>query len=299
MGLDLPVTLLVLLAAAMHAGWNALVKVERDRLVAFALINGTGTVLGALLVVVAPPLRAEAWAYLAPSLVLQTAYVGVLMLAYRVGDLSQVYPVARGTAPLGVILLSLLLEGRVPPPLEVLGVLAVSLGIVSLAWRPGQLRGLAARWGAAPAPSARPGSGGARAIAYAAGCGLLISGYTVLDSRGVRVGESPMAYGGWLFVFYGLPWVALALARRGWQPARMEARHWMLALGAGSLCFGAYLAVVWALNRGAAAPVSALRETSVIFAALIGTLLLKEPFGARRVTASALVALGVVLIRLG
>ncbi len=304
MGLDLTVTLLVLLAAAMHAGWNALVKIERDRLVAFALINGTGSVLGALLVAVAPPMRAEAWAYLAPSLALQTAYVGVLMLAYRAGDLSQVYPVARGTAPLGVILLSLLLEGRVPPPVELLGVLAVSLGIVSLAWRPVRPHGLPARQPPQPGQPGLPGGGGARAIGYAIGCGLLISGYTVLDSRGVRLGESAMAYGGWLFVFYGLPWVALALVRRGWKAAwsnavRPQARHWLLGLGAGGMCFGAYLAVIWALSRASAAPVSALRETSVIFAALIGTLLLKEPFGVRRVFASALVALGVVLIRVG
>ncbi len=304
MGLDLPVTLLVLLAAAMHAAWNALVKVERDRLAAIALINGFGAVLGAILVALAPPLRLEAWAYLAPSLVLQSVYMGVLMLTYRLGDLSQVYPVARGTAPLGVVAFSFLSEGRVPPRLELLGVTAISLGIVSLAWRrrmPG-----AARHGV-PSAGAPGGAGGAAPggahgwlpIAYAVGNGLIIAAYTVLDSRGVRSGESPLAYGGWIFMFYGLPWVAVALVRRGWKPFRPEARHWILLLGAGGLCFFAYVAAVWALSRGAAAPVSALRETSVIFAALIGTLLLKEPFGPRRVLAAALVALGVVLIRIG
>ena len=292
MQLDLPTTLLVLLAAAMHATWNALVKFERDRLVAIALINGAGVVLGAGLLCVVPPLRPEAWAYLVPSFVLQSGYMGVLMLAYRAGDLSQVYPVARGTGPLGVILISALAESRVPPVFEWLGVGAVSLGILSLAWRRPRPR----------LPGQPPGSW--RGIAYAVCCGLLISVYTVLDSRGVRLGGSPLAYGGWIFVLYGLPWVAVALARRsrepgGWKPLRPEARHWRLALGAGSLCFAAYLLAVWALSRGAAAPVSALRETSVIFAALIGTLLLKEPFGPRRVLAAALVALGVVLIRIG
>ena len=288
MGLDLPVTLLVLLAAAMHATWNALVKVERDRLAAIALIHGSGAVLGAILVALAPPMRLSAWAFLAPSLVLQSVYMGVLLLTYRLGDLSQVYPVARGTAPLGVVAFSFLSEGRVPPWLEVLGVAAISLGIVSLAWRH------------RPAAAARPG--GAHAwlpVAYAVGNGLIIAAYTVLDSRGVRSGGSPLAYGGWIFVFYGLPWVVLALVRRGWKPFRPEARHWLLLFVAGTLCFCAYVAAVWALSRSAAAPVSALRETSVIFAALIGTLLLKEPFGPRRVLAATLVALGVVLIRIG
>src|SRR5579862_5248290 len=140
MGLDLSLTLLVLASAVMHATWNAMVKVEQDRLVAFALMHGTGIVLGTLLVILAPPLRPEAWWYLAPSIAVQAAYVGLLMLAYQAGDLSQVYPVARGSAPLGVVLLGTLMGNRLPA-LEIAGVAVISMGILSLAWRSGPASG--------------------------------------------------------------------------------------------------------------------------------------------------------------
>jgi drug/metabolite transporter (DMT)-like permease len=312
MGMDFPLTLLVLLSAVMHATWNAMVKVERDRLTAFALIHGTGVVLGALVVAWAPPLRPEAWWYLGPSVVLQTAYIGLLMLAYQAGDLSQVYPIARGSAPLGVTLLAAL-GGAPMPPLLIAGVSAVSVGILSLAWRTERHSGHPTGTSAGARAATNGLSSGARGgvphsarawlpIAYALALGLNIAAYTVLDSHGVRAGGSPLAYGGWIFILYGLPWMAAALLRSGRRGQlrlrRLEPRHWVLALGAGSLCFAAYLIVVWALRLAAAAPVSALRETSVIFAALIGTVLLKEPLGVRRVIAALVVAAGIVMIRL-
>lgn len=308
MGMDVSLTLLVLLSAVMHATWNAMVKVERDRLTAFALIHGTGAVLGAVLVALAPPLRPEAWWYLAPSVVLQTAYIGILMLAYQSGDLSQVYPIARGSAPLGVTLLATL-GGAPLPPLQIAGVAAVSAGILSLAWRATPHAGPAGTRPVTSGDASRDAPHGAYArarswlpIAYALALGLNIAAYTVLDSHGVRAGNSPLAYGGWVFILYGMPWMAAALLRAGRRGTlrlrRPEPRHWVLALGAGSLCFAAYLAVVWALRVAAAAPVSALRETSVIFAALIGTVLLKEPLGVRRVIAALAVAAGIVMIRL-
>jgi drug/metabolite transporter (DMT)-like permease len=312
--MDFSLTLLVLLSAVMHATWNAMVKVEQDRLIAFALIHGTGVVLGAVLVALAPPLRPEAWWYLGPSVVLQAAYIGLLMLAYQTGDLSQVYPIARGSAPLGVTLLATL-GGAPVPPLQIAGVAAVSGGILSLAWRSALHSGLTAGPDAAPHAGAKGVSlvapNGARTwlpIAYALALGLTIAAYTVLDSHGVRAGGSPLAYGGWIFILYGLPWMAAALLRARWRRGlgmrgglrlgRPEPRHWVLALGAGSLCFASYLIVVRALQSAAAAPVSALRETSVIFAALIGMVLLKEPLGVRRVIAALVVAAGIVMIRL-
>jgi drug/metabolite transporter (DMT)-like permease len=279
--LSLSVTLLVLLAALFHASWNALVKVEPDRFLAIALINAATGVMGVTLVLLAPPMRLEAWWYLGPSLIVQQIYVLILVQTYRMGDLSLVYPLARGTAPPTVVVLSLLLLGDALPWTKLAGVAAVSVGILSLAWHRSLLRH--GRW---------------RPVALALGNGVLIGVYTLLDGRGVRAGGSPLGYGGWLFVGYGLPWLLiLPLARRA------KLRHWerqwtWLALAGGGLCCVAYLLVVWALSLQAAAPVSALRETGVIFAALLGTLLLKEPFGLRRIAAAALVAAGVVLISL-
>jgi drug/metabolite transporter (DMT)-like permease len=276
---SLTVTLLVLLAAVFHAGWNAQVKLEPERLLAVSLIHGAAGVMGLVIVLAAPPMRPEAWRYLGPSIATQELYSVILVLAYRIGDLSQVYPLARGAAPVAVVLLSLLLLDEPLPVDKLAGVAAVSLGIVSLAWH----RNLRAegRW---------------KPVALSLVNGVIIGVYTLLDGRGARAAGSPLAYGGWLFLCFGLPWLLVPLHTlfvrgRRWEP------HWTwLMLAGGGLCCAAYLLVVWALSLQPAAPVSALRETSVIFAALLGTLLLKEPFGVRRVAASALVAAGVALI---
>ena len=275
------VTLLVLLAAVFHASWNAMVKVEPDRFIAIALIHGTAGVMGAVLVLLAPPLAPEAWWYLGPSIATQLLYSSILVQTYRIGDLSQVYPLARGTAPAAVVLLSLWLLGDTLPWNKLAGVVAISLGIVSLAWHRDLLSH--GRW---------------KPVALAVTNGVVIASYTLMDGRGVRLSHSPIAYGGWLFLCFGLPWIPALLLypparRRRWEP------HWAwLMVAGGGLCCAAYLFVVWALSFQSAAPVSALRETSVIFAALLGSLLLKEPFGLRRVIASAVVAAGVLLISL-
>lgn len=278
---SLIVTPLVLLAALFHAGWNALVKLERDRLLAVSLIHGAAGLMGLVLVLLAPPLRPEAWRYLGPSIATQELYSVILVLAYRIGDLSQVYPLARGTAPVAVVLLSLALLDEPLPPGKLAGVAAVSLGIVSLAWH----RNLRAegRW---------------KPVALSLANGVIIGIYTLLDGQGARVGGSPLAYGGWLFLCFGLPWLAVPVLRLAGRPGRWERPWAWLMLAGGGLCCAAYLLVIWALSLQPAAPVSALRETSVIFAALLGSLLLKEPFGARRVAASAVVAAGVTLIAL-
>ncbi len=281
MTLSLSVTLLVLLAALFHAGWNALVKIEPDRFLAIGLINSTTGLMGAALVWLAPEMRPEAWWYLGPSIVLQQVYSLILVQTYRIGDLSQVYPLARGTAPLTVVALSLWLLGDALSLTKLAGVAAVSLGVLSLAWHRSLLRH--GRW---------------QPVALALANGVLIGIYTFLDGRGVRVGGSPLAYGGWLFVGYGLPWLVLLPLTQGGKLLHWQ-RHWTwLVAAGGSLCCGAYLLVVWALSLQTAAAVSALRESGVIFAALLGTLLLKERFGLRRIGAAALVAAGVLLISL-
>ena len=286
------VTLIVLAAAAMHAAWSALVKEQTDRLAGMAVMSGVGSLAGAALIWLEPPLQAAAVGWLAASIVLHWIYFGVLVEAYRIGDLSQVYPVSRGVSPLGIALFGTLSGSEALTPLVLLGVGAVSAGLFSLAL-PGEGRPTPAGSGSPP----RRAHG--MALAYALVVGGLIVAYSLVDSRGVRAGQHPLAYAGWLFAFQSVPWLLLAGVRRGRALLRTPQPVLLRALGAGVLSVAAYGAVLWAFSQGSAAAVSALRETGVIFAALIGTLFLGEPFGARRVAAAALVALGVALIRLG
>jgi drug/metabolite transporter (DMT)-like permease len=171
------------------------------------------------------------------------------------------------------------LAGEVPGRWEVVGVGVVSAGVLSVALE----RGL-------------PWRHDLRPPAFALGTGVLIATYTVVDGLGVRRAGSPLGYSAWLFLLDGVPWAALLLCLRWRQPTRVTPRRIGQGFAAGALSMAAYSLVLWALSLGLLAPIAALRETSVIIAALIGTLLLGEPFGRRCVAAACLVAAGVVLL---
>lgn len=291
------VTLIVLAAAAMHATWSALVKGQTDRLVGMAVMSGVGSLVGVGLIWLEPRVHSAALPWVIASIVLHWAYFAVLVEAYRIGDLSHVYPISRGSSPLGIALFGYVLGGDSLPRLVLLGVAAVSLGIFSLALPGADSRGEAR--GDSAAVAAPPRRSHWLPLAYALTIGGFIIAYSHVDSRGVRVSGSPLGYAGWMFAFQSVPWLLLAGVRRGRAIARVPRLELVRSLSAGVLSVSAYGAVLWAFSQGAAAPVSALRETGVIFAALIGTVFLGEPFGVRRVAASVLVALGVALIRLG
>jgi drug/metabolite transporter (DMT)-like permease len=275
------VTATVLLAAVLHASWNALLKAIPDRLTGFALIDLTGT--GICLVAVwfvDGPARAS-WGWLALSLALQVVYKLFLMGAYRTGDLSQVYPLARGSGPLLVAAFAATVLHERLGPAQALGVLVISAGLAFLAFE----RGL-------PAGAERS------AVGYALATGVLIAGYTIADGLGVRSAGQALSYIVWLFVLDGIviPPLALVLRRRALTDALRSS--WRQGVAAGVLAMCAYGLVVWAQSRGALAVVAALRESSVVVAALLGALLFGEPFGRRRVLAAAAVACGVVLVNL-
>lgn len=280
--MDLPVILLVLLAACMHAAWNALIKVGEDRLVGMAMMMTVMGLWAPLLLLLGPPPAVESWPYIVASALLNNAYFLFLIEAYRVGDLSHAYPLSRGSAPLIVAVGAAVFAGELLTWTEMVGIALVSGGIISLMVGAG-----------------RPKDGGWRTIVYPLLTGLMIAVYTVVDGIGVRLSGNPAGYIGWLFILAPLPLLTIALAvRRGQFIGAVRARWRPAALG-GSLSMGAYGLAIWALSLGAMAHVSALRETSVIIAALIGTLFLGEPFGRRRVIAAAVVAAGVVVMNLG
>ena len=286
---------IVLVAALAHASWNALVKSDDDRLVTLGAVNAVRFLL-CIPIVLALPLPARAsWPYLAASAILHVGYYTFLISAYRYGDLSKVYPLARGLSPLLVAAGAFVLAGERLGPIALTGVAVACAGIASVSFGGGdgarQARG--DRGDLAQAHHDR------RGIVFAAGTALFIAAYTVTDAMGARLSGGAMGYVAWLAILDGLPMlVAAAALRRGALAHHLAARMWKSAAG-GALQLAAYGLVVWALSLAPMAAVSALRETSVLFAAIIGVKLLGEPLGTRRITAAALVVAGIVMIEWG
>ena len=281
MSLQLHLVFLVLLAAVMHAAWNAIVKTSGDRFLTATCNLVTGTFLGVFLLPLVPVPSAEVWPYLIVSVAVHCAYYLFLIGAYRFGDLSHVYPVARGSAPLLVTVLAAVAAGEVPSVLGVAAITMMSLGVASLSFD----RGSAREYRTGP-------------VMLALATGFLIALYTVIDGLGIRAAGSPWTYIVWLTFLEGIPFLAWTALRRRKHVAPFLRREWKQALTGGLLSKFAYGLVLYALAQGAMAHVSALRETSVLFAALIGAAMLKEPFGIRRAAAAAVIASGVVLLQI-
>jgi len=287
-GITPTVFFLVLLAAVCHATWNALVKSGSDKLVLQALvIGGPGLACLPLLFFVAPP-AAESWPYLLTSTLVHQLYYVVLVYAYKSGDLSQVYPISRGTAPALIALLALLLAGERLSGLEWLGLAILSVGIASISRLATVLTGLAP-----------PRDGEMRAVALALVSALTISIYSFADGQGVRLSGSAPSYIIWLFALQGLPIGGIALWRRRGRLRQAFGPNLKTGLLGGAVATVAYAIVIWAMGVAPMAHVAALRETSVILAAAIGTMMMGEPFGGRRIAASILVLAGAALLQLG
>ena len=265
---------LVLVAAAMHAAWNAIVKVSGDRLVMMGILTGVGGVAGlGLIPFVATP-APEAWPYLALTTAIHAGYYLFLLLAYRAGDLSQVYPIARGGSPLLLALLSWPVLGEALSTEQLIGVGLISLGIASLAF----------------------GRGDRRSLLFAAATSCTIAAYSATDAVGVRLSGSPLGYIAWLFALDGLMMAGFTLWRRGMVVLHVFRADWWRPVVGGLLSVAGYAIVVWCYGNGLVAPISALRETSVVFAAVIGSVFLGEGFGARRIAAASIVAAGIVVM---
>lgn len=269
---------LVLIAAFGHAAWNAMVKVSADRLLMLAAIRGVGLLFGVAVIGFAPLPRPESWPYLLAAAAAHYAYYGLLLQAYRAGDLNLVYPLARGTAPLIVAVVAALFVGEQLGPWKLAAVLLVSAGILSLALRHGPPRRAAVR--------------------YALATGATIAGYTSLSAVGIRLSESPLAYAGWLEMTTGVGMVLIALTRRRVTIRPFVRTFWRQGLVAGVLSVSGYVVALWAMAYLPIAPVAALRETSIVFASLIGAYKLREEFGPQRLAASCAVAFGVTLLAL-
>lgn len=282
MKLDLAIVALILLSAVIHATWNAIVKSDSDRLMSFGLVMLAGTFIGLAVVPFVEVPRAEAWPWLLGSVTIHVFYYWFLLRAYAHGDLSHVYPIARGLAPLLVALLAGRFAGEHLLAREFVGLLLVSAGIVGLAFARGMPQG--GEW---------------RALLYAVLTGITIAGYSVVDGIGARLSGDPIGYIAWLNVCEG-PWVFLvAVARRG-RATLVYLRHsWWRGAAGGTIATIGYGIAIWALSQGAMAHVTALRETSALFGALIGAYILRESFGARRIAAAGVMVAGLLLMNFG
>ncbi|MEV4434011.1 DMT family transporter [Streptomyces sp. NPDC049555] len=275
------VAVAVLIAAVTHATWNAIAHGIKDQLIAFTLVGGGGAVAGLLMVPFTAQPAAAAWPYLVASALVHVLYQALLMRSFSLGDFGQMYPIARGTAPLAVTVLAAVFAGESTGGMQLAGVAVASTGLVGLAlWG---IRGSGTRphW---------------PAIGAAVATGLSIAGYTVVDGLGVRASGTPLGYIAWLMILEGLAIPAWAVAaRRGRLGAQMRP---FLARGllGGLLSVCAYGLVLWAQTRAALAPIAALRESSILVGAAIGAVVMKERFGAPRIAAAGLMVLGIGLM---
>lgn len=281
MKLDLAVAGVVLLSALLHASWNAVVKSDADRLVSMGLVMIVGSLMGLIALPFVPMPQPEAWKWLIISIVIHNFYYFFLLNAYAHGDLSHVYPIARGSGPLLVAIFSGVLVGEHLADYEFAGVFLVSVGIASLALAKGLPRG--EEW---------------RPTLYALATGVTIAAYTVADGLGVRASGDALGYIAWLNLLEG-PWVFLfALWLRGPTIFLHLRKYWWRGAGGGVVATVGYGLAIWALSVGGMAHVAALRETSVLWGSLIGTLVLGESFGYRRVLAAMTVVAGLLLMHL-
>ena len=277
-GVTVAVTAAVLAAAVLHAGWNALLKGVGDRLATVVLLDLTGLALSALALPLVPAPAPASRGLLGLSVLLHLGYELLLLASYRVGDLSQAYPVARGTAPLLVAGYAGLVLGERLAPVQLVGLAGVCAGLLVLL-----------EFGRAPL-------GHAATLGPALATGVFIAAYTIADGLGVRRSGTVLGYVAWLFLLKGLPIPLSVLATRGRGLAARLRGHLGVGVAAGALSVAAYGLVLWAQRRGALAVVAALRETSVLVAALIGSLVFGERFGRRRVLAAGLLAAGIVFL---
>lgn len=267
---------LALLAAILHATWNAFLRNGSDRLWTVTVMSLSSTIAALPFLLIYPLPVSTAWIYILLSAVLQVGYSVFLVAAYRYGELGQVYPVVRGTVPLLVTLGGFLLTGERLGTYQIIGVALIAAGIMSLSI------------GKARASTS--------SILFALATGAIIAAYATVDAVGVREAGHSGAYTARVLVLYGLLLPATFLLMRGKLVVDVRSPETWKALGGGLVAMIAYGLVVAAFALGPAGPITAFRETSVVFAVLIGWLFLGEVLTFRRIVACVVVAAGAICL---
>jgi drug/metabolite transporter (DMT)-like permease len=269
--LSFEVLLAVLLGAALHASWNALVKSGSDPLLDIVLITA---------VMFFPLPRPDSWGYLAASVLIHQAYFGLLALAYQGGELSLVYPIMRGTAPAFTALAALAVLGEQPSPGEWTGIMLVSGGVWLLA-----------------ADTAGPKNVRLTPVIYALlNAGVIAIG-TLVDGFGARLSGNAFSYTGWMLLLTGIIIFTGSIGWRRGPVARHVRNKWKTGVVGGACTFASYSLALWAMTHAPIALVAALRETSIVFTGLAALFVLKERFSPLRCISIAVVVAGAVAIK--
>lgn len=281
--LDTTVFIAVIAAAVMHAGWNVIVKLRLDRLLALTLIQGLMGLFGIAMIFAFPWPAAASIPFALASGVLHTGYNLFLARSYRTGDMGQVYPIARGTAPAMAVLGAFVFTGEALGWRALAGLAVLVAGIWLIAMRGGR--------GALKLDR--------RTLLFALGTSGFISAYTITDGLGGRASHSASAYTGLVYLLDAVMLVASVLALRGQSALATMAPFWKSGLFGAALSGTAYWIVIWAMTVAPIGAVAALRETSVLFAVLLSTLFLGEPLTRWRIAGAVLIVAGAALLKLG
>ena len=266
---------LVILSAIAHAVWNALVKSAGDRTLTMVAIRTVGMTLGLIALPFVDWPAPESWRWLAVTAVVMFAYYGLLVRSYGAGDMSVVYPLARGLAPVLTTIAAFVVIGETLGPGQIVAVVMISLGIMALSFGAGASRS---------------------AVGFALATGVSVATYSFFAGLGVRSAGTVLGFQACLEIVTGFGMLCYGLVARRADLGTYVRRHGAVGLFAGAVSVLGFLAYLLAARSLPLGPVSALRETSVIFGAVLGTIVLREGFGPRRIAAAVLVTAGIVLL---
>ena len=278
--MPLNIFLAIILAAFLHAVWNAMVKNEDNKYLAVTAIVLGHVPVSVLIILLTPIPSVESIPFIILSALLHIGYEWYLLSAYRFGDLTKVYPIARGTAPILVTIVSLIFLGVALSNFEILGIIIISLGILSLSLQ--GAKGIKNR----------------SAVIYALVTGFFIMGYSITDGYGARVSNSFLSYMGWSFILNATIFpIILKINNKSEIITKTFKEGKKIFFIGGTLSYIVYGIVIWGFTQAPIALITALRETSIIFALLIGTFFLKEKFTLSKVIATFIIFFGVALLK--
>ncbi len=270
----------ILLAALLHASWNALIKTGDNKLAGMMVMAFGHGIIGLFTIMTQPMPEGEVWFWLLGSAIFHTAYQFFLGYAYQQGDLSRVYPIARGGAPMIVLLVNCIFLGEYLSFATYLGIGLLGLGIVFMArgvFTSGESR---------------------RMLPFAIGSAFATAGYSIVDGLGARAMDNAVAYVGWLFVIAAVTYPALMIGVHGTSILRIKRKTWVTGMCGAVASYTSYIIAVWAMTQAPIALVTALRETSILFAVLLGWLVFGETMSRNKALSALLIVAGVVITRL-